>query len=91
MSSIKGLTQRGSYSDRSLNNVGPRRFLPLEFDICEFERNGKTHKPFAPFYGCKNRRGGRFAVLEPSEAKEKALGQCHDSGRPNQTRSSGIR
>lgn len=64
MSSIKGLTQRGSYSDRSLNNVGPHRFLPLEFDICEFERNGKTHKPFAPLV-----REWRSRGISPKQAQ----------------------
>jgi hypothetical protein len=48
MSAPKGKTQKGRYSDRSLNNVGPRRFLPIEFDITEFLRDGVTETDFAP-------------------------------------------
>jgi hypothetical protein len=48
MSALKGLTQEGRYSDRSLNNAGPRRFLPIEFDIAEFCRDKVTPTVFAP-------------------------------------------
>src|SRR5258708_6332220 len=47
MSALKGQTQEGRYSDRSLNNVGQRRFLPVEFDIAEFCRDKVTPTVFA--------------------------------------------
>ncbi len=43
----KGRTQDGVLSARSLENVGPRKFLVIEFDFVETDENGR-HTPAAP-------------------------------------------
>jgi len=43
----KGRTQDGNLSARSLENVGPRKFLVVEFDFVETDENGR-HTPAAP-------------------------------------------
>ena len=41
MSKTKGLTQDGKLSARSQDNVGPRRFLVIEFDFVETDKSGR--------------------------------------------------
>jgi hypothetical protein len=41
MTKRKGRTQDGTLSARSLENVGPRKFLVLEFDFVEKDENGR--------------------------------------------------
>jgi hypothetical protein len=43
----KGRTQDGTMSFRSLENVGPRQFLVIEFDFSEIDENGRA-TPAAP-------------------------------------------
>ncbi len=43
-----GQTQDGRDSYRSLNNVGPRRFLVCECDFSEFAKDGKTQTVYTP-------------------------------------------
>ena len=43
----KGRTQEGRLSARTLENVGPRRFLVIEFDFVETDENGRE-TPAAP-------------------------------------------
>jgi hypothetical protein len=47
MAKRKGRTQDGTLSPRSLENVGPRKFLVVEFDFVEADENGR-HTPAAP-------------------------------------------
>ena len=40
----KGRTQDGDLSARSLENVGPRKFLVIEFDFVETDENGRVYR-----------------------------------------------
>lgn len=41
MSKLRGITAEGKASARSLDNVGPRQFLVIEFDFVETDKNGR--------------------------------------------------
>jgi len=64
MSAVKGLTQEGKLSYRSLANTSPRRFLVLDFDIAELGRDGVTPTVFAPLI-----RAWRTDGIAPKQAQ----------------------
>jgi hypothetical protein len=47
MSKLQGITAEGKSSARSLDNTGPRKFLVIEFDFAEKDKNGHD-TPAAP-------------------------------------------